>query len=70
LLKPAFYQSIIEFRKVGKLFFEENLNLKTFRPLVKNPPIAKVFSEIGLADELGSGIRNSLLDAEAIGSIV
>ncbi|RIY24017.1 AAA family ATPase, partial [Gardnerella vaginalis] len=29
-----------------------NLNLKTFKPFAKNPPIAKVFREIGLADEL------------------
>lgn len=36
-----------------------NLNLKTFKPFAKNPPIAKVFREIGLADELGSGMRNS-----------
>ena len=36
-----------------------NLNLKTLRPFAKNPPIAKVFREIGLADELGSGMRNS-----------
>ena len=36
-----------------------NLNLKTFRLFAKNPPIAKVFREIGLADELGSGMRNS-----------
>ena len=36
-----------------------SLNLKTFRPFAKNPPIAKVFREIGLADELGSGMRNS-----------
>lgn len=36
-----------------------NLNLKTFRPFAKNPPIARVFREIGHADELGSGMRNS-----------
>ena len=36
-----------------------NLNLKTFKPFAKNPLIAKVFREIGLADELGSGLRNS-----------
>ena len=30
-----------------------------FRPFVKNPSIAKVFCEIGLDDELGSGMRNS-----------
>ena len=36
-----------------------SLNLKTFKPFAKNPPIAKVFREIGFADELGSGMRNS-----------
>ena len=36
-----------------------NLNLKTFRSFAKNPPISKVFREIGLADELGSGMGNS-----------
>ena len=35
------------------------LNPKTFKPFSKNPPIAKVFREILLADELGSGMRNS-----------
>ena len=30
-----------------------------FRSFAKNLPIAKVFREIGLADELGSGMRNS-----------
>lgn len=33
-----------------------NLNLKTFRSFAKNPLISKVFREIGLADELGSGM--------------
>ncbi len=36
-----------------------NLDLKTFEPFPKNPPISKVFREIGLADELGSGMRNT-----------
>lgn len=27
--------------------------------LIKNPPISKVFREIGYADELGSGMRNT-----------
>ena len=36
-----------------------NLNIHTFKPFTKNPPIAKIFREIGLADELGSGMRNS-----------
>lgn len=35
------------------------LDLKKFEPFPKNPPISKVFREIGLADELGSGMRNT-----------
>ncbi|MCD8200744.1 MAG: putative DNA binding domain-containing protein, partial [Clostridia bacterium] len=35
------------------------LNMQTLNPKAKNPPIADVFREIGLADELGSGIRNT-----------
>lgn len=34
------------------------MNLNTFEPFPKNPAISKVFREIGLADELGSGMRN------------
>ena len=36
-----------------------NLDLDSFEPFQKNPAISKVFREIGLADELGSGMRNS-----------
>lgn len=36
-----------------------SLNISTFEPFPKNPPISKVFREIGLADELGSGMRNT-----------
>lgn len=35
------------------------LRLSTFEPFPKNPVISKVFREIGLADELGSGMRNT-----------
>ena len=35
------------------------LNINTFEPFSKNPAISKIFREIGLADELGSGMRNS-----------
>ncbi len=35
------------------------LKLTSFEPFPKNPPISKVFREIGLADELGSGMRNT-----------
>lgn len=36
-----------------------NLKLTAFEPFPKNPAISKVFREIGLADELGSGMRNT-----------
>ncbi len=36
-----------------------SLNLATFKPFPKNPPISSMFREIGLADELGSGMRNT-----------
>ena len=35
------------------------LDLHKFEPFSKNPSISKVFREIGLADELGSGMRNT-----------
>lgn len=35
------------------------LNISSFEPFPKNPSISKVFREIGLADELGSGMRNT-----------
>ncbi len=34
--------------------------LKDFTPFPKNLTIARIFKEIGLADELGSGVRNLL----------
>ena len=34
------------------------INPENFSTFPKNPVIARVFKEIGLADELGSGIRN------------
>lgn len=35
------------------------LELTKFELFLKNPPISKVFREIGYADELGSGMRNT-----------
>lgn len=35
------------------------LDLQKFEPFPKNPAISKFFREIGLADELGSGMRNT-----------
>lgn len=34
------------------------IELDNFTPYPKNPLIARVFKEIGFADELGSGVRN------------
>lgn len=34
------------------------LDINSYEPYPKNPKIAKVFKEIGLADELGSGVKN------------
>ena len=36
-----------------------NLDIESFEPFQKNPSISKAFREMGLADELGSGMRNS-----------
>ena len=35
------------------------LHLSSFKPYAKNQPISKVFREIGLVDELGSGMPNT-----------
>ena len=35
------------------------LDLQKFEPFPKNPAISKMFREIGIADELGSGMRNT-----------
>ena len=35
------------------------LDIRSFEPFAKNPAISKVFREIGYADELGYGMRNS-----------
>ena len=34
------------------------IDINSYEPYPKNPKIAKFFKEIGLADELGSGVRN------------
>ena len=36
------------------------IDLNNFSPFPKNPNIARVFKETGMADELGSGVRNLL----------
>ena len=42
----------------SRTFFEGSITLKDFSPMPKNPSIANVFTQIGLAEELGSGTRN------------
>lgn len=45
-------------QNASRTFFEGNITLNDFSPMPKNPSIANVFTQIGLAEELGSGTRN------------
>lgn len=54
---------IIEHRRIltenaNKPHGHGRIDPASFSPFPKNPVIARVFKEIGLADELGSGVRN------------
>lgn len=49
----------IELTNANRPHGEGNLDISTFVPYQKNPPISKVFREMGFADELGSGMRKS-----------
>lgn len=42
----------------SRALFEGRLTLADFNPVPKNPIIASFFAQIGLAEELGSGLRN------------
>ena len=42
----------------NKPYIHGNINPELSVPYPKNPTIAKFFKEIGLAEELGSGVRN------------
>lgn len=48
----------IRTENASRSLFEGRLTLKDFNPIPKNPTIAHVFAQIGLAEELGSGLRN------------
>jgi len=48
----------IETRNASRPVFEGEIDLDNFTPVPKNPVIADVFMQIGLAEELGSGVRN------------
>ena len=45
--------------KTDAIFRVENVDRYGFQPFSKNPAISKVFRETSLADELGSGMRNT-----------
>ena len=53
------YQSICTFlnRNGGQVFLGV-IDPASFTPFPKNPVIARVFKEMGRADELGSGVKN------------
>ena len=48
----------IRTENASRSFYEGRLDPDNFNPMSKNPIIAGFFTEIGLADELGSGMRN------------
>lgn len=48
----------IRTRNASRTFFQGRIRLDDFSPVSKNPLIASVFAQVGLAEELGSGTRN------------
>lgn len=48
----------IRTENASRSLFEGRLTLEDFNPIPKNPTIAHVFAQAGLAEELGSGLRN------------
>ncbi len=48
----------IRTENASRALFGGRLTLDSFNPVSKNPIIASFFAEIGLAEELGSGVRN------------
>ena len=42
----------------SRSFFEGQMKLGEFTPMPKNPIIANVFVQTGIAEQLGSGLRN------------
>lgn len=50
-------RSELRTENASRSMFEGRISLDDFNPISKNPNIAGVFSQIGLAEELGSGFR-------------
>lgn len=57
--KMVIEKNRIEITNANRPHGNGNLNIDTFEPFQKNPAISKAFREMGLADELGSGMRNT-----------
>lgn len=48
----------IRTENASRALYEGRITLTDFNPMPKNPTIADVYANIGLAEELGSGVRN------------
>ena len=59
--KMIIYSDRVVFENSSKANGYGQLDFDNFAPYPKNPRIAKFFKEIGLVDELGSGVRNIVL---------
>ncbi|MDQ7060729.1 MAG: ATP-binding protein [Sulfurimonas sp.] len=57
----------VVFENANKATEFKEITLENFTPFPKNPSIAKVFREIGFAEELGSGVRNMFKYSKAYG---
>lgn len=56
--KMIIEENQVKFENASRPHGEGLIRPESFSPFPKNPKIARVFKEIGLADELGSGVRN------------
>lgn len=59
--KMIIFSDRVVFENSSKANGYGQLDFENFAPYPKNPRIAKFFKEIGLVDELGSGVRNIVL---------
>ena len=51
-------ENIMKTENANKARMIGNIDINSYEPYPKNPKIAKLFKEIGLAEELGSGVKN------------
>ena len=56
--KLVIERSELRTENASRSLYEGRLTLSDFNPISKNPTIAGTFSQIGYAEELGSGMRN------------